>query len=364
MSEPTAYSTADLSIEIRSESRRLGFSLVGLTPAVSPGGFSHLVEWLRQGFHGEMAYIPRREAAYEDPQLVLDGAKSVIALGMNYHAETAADQSEEAGRSSVAAARVARYASGRRDYHDLIRERLKSLVDRIHAVAPRSKARGVVDTAPLLERDFARSAGLGWFGKNTMLINKRLGSWFFLAAVLLDVELDYDAPHGATHCGTCTRCLEACPTDAFAAPYVLDARKCISYLTIELRGSIDEELRSAMGDWVLGCDICQEVCPWNRKAPATDEPAFHPRPDFAPADALELLTLSEDEFRTRFAKTPFERPGWTGIRRNAAIAIGNTGDATQIEHLSPLRADSDPIVRDAVEWAISRLSTSQSTKVS
>lgn len=363
MSPPLPLSVRDLSTAIRSEAQRLGFSLVGITPAVTPAGFPRLVEWIAQGYHGEMTYIPRREEAYADPGRVLTGARSVIALGMNYEG-TLGDGTRGDGTPGAepdgpspggVPAQVARYARGSRDYHDLIRERLAELVATIRRLAPGAKGRGVVDTAPVLERDFARQAGLGWFGKNTLLIHKQRGSWLFLAAVLVDVELEYDAAHTASHCGTCTRCLEACPTQAFVEPYVLDARKCISYLTIELRGAIDRDLRAGMGDWLFGCDVCQEVCPWNRKAPATAERAFEPVAGLNPADALGVLRLTEEEFRARFAGTALERPGWSGLRRNAAIVLGNSGQRGGVAALARLRHDADPVVRGAAAWAIGRL---------
>jgi epoxyqueuosine reductase len=229
---------------------------------------------------------------------------------------------EDEGAPAVPA-RIARYALGSADYHDVIREKLRKLAAFVRREAASAKARGIVDTAPLLEREFARLAGLGWFGKNTMLINKRLGSWLFLAALLVDIELEYDEPHAASHCGTCTRCLDACPTQAFVEPYVLDARRCISYLTIEHRGPIPEELHAGMGDWLFGCDICQDVCPWNRKAPVSTEPAFQPQPGLQSVDAAELLTLTEDDFRERFSRTALARPGHEGLVRNARIVSDN-----------------------------------------
>jgi epoxyqueuosine reductase len=209
----------------------------------------------------------------------------------------------------------------------------------------------------LLERDFARRAGLGWFGKNTMLLNKHLGSYFFLAALLLDIELQPDPPHEASHCGTCTACLDACPTDAFPEPGILDARKCISYLTIELKGAIPPELRPGMGDWLFGCDICQEVCPWNRRAPLATEPALQPRADLEAIDPVELLTLSEEEFRHRFRGTALMRPKRRGLLRNACIILGNRGDPAALPALQRALADSEPLVRDAAAWAIERIRT-------
>jgi epoxyqueuosine reductase len=212
-----------------------------------------------------------------------------------------------------------------------------------------------VDSAPLLERDFARRAGLGWFGKNTMLLNKRLGSYFFIGALLLDLQLEPDPAHDTSHCGTCSACLDACPTQAFTAPGRLDARRCISYLTIELRGPIPEELREPMGDWLFGCDICQEVCPWNRKAPAGNEPAFQPRPDLESVDPVELLSLTEQEFRRRFRGTALMRTKRRGLLRNAAIVLGNQGDAAALPALQNVLGDPEPLVREAAEWAIRRI---------
>jgi epoxyqueuosine reductase len=215
----------------------------------------------------------------------------------------------------------------------------------------------VVDTAPLLERDFARLAGLGWFGKNTMLLNKRLGSYFFLGALLLDIALQPDTPVTTSHCGTCTACLEACPTQAFVGPGQLDARRCISYLTIELRGPIPHALREPMGQWIFGCDVCQEVCPWNRKAPLANEPAFQPRPGLVPANLVELLELSPEAFRQRFRGTTITRAKRRGFLRNVAIALGNSGDPSAVPALVKALQDEEPLVRGAAAWALGRLGT-------
>jgi epoxyqueuosine reductase len=349
----------ELTDAIKQEACRIGFDLVGVAPAVSPAGVSHLNEWLQQGFAGEMQYIPRRVAAYEHPRHVMVGVQSIVMLAINYH--TANDNIDDRPLDGTdpapkAAALVARYARGAVDYHDLLRGKLKQLADTVHAWRPNCRTRGVVDTAPLLERDFARLAGLGWFGKNTMLINKRRGSWLLLAGLLTDLDLEPDSPHDTSHCGTCTRCLDVCPTEAFTAPYVLDARRCISYLTIELRGAIPADLRADMGDWLFGCDLCQDVCPWNRKAPASTESAFQPSVDLNPANALEFLKMTETEFTDRYQHTPLGRPGWDGIRRNAAIVLGNSTDASLISELTVYRDDPSPVVRDAVQWAIQHLS--------
>jgi len=343
----------ELTAAVKAEARRAGFELVGIAPAVSPLGFGHLTEWLEQGFAGEMQYMPRRAAAYEHPRHVMPTVRSVVMLAINYNTKDARDTGviEEPATT----ARVARYAQGLTDYHDLLRGKLKQIADALHTMRPDCKTRGVVDTAPLLERDFAKLAGLGWFGKNTMLINKRAGSWLLLAALLTDIDLEPDAPHETSHCGTCTRCLDVCPTDAFPAPYVLDARRCIAYLTIELRDQIPTDLRDGVGNWLFGCDLCQDVCPWNRKAPVTSEPAFQPQPDLHPADAVTILKISESDFIARFEQTPLGRPGWEGLRRNAAIVLGNSDDAAVIPDLVKCLDDPSLLVREAVEWAIEKL---------
>jgi epoxyqueuosine reductase len=300
---------------------------------------------LERGFAGEMHYLTRRADAYAHPESVLDGIRSIVVLATNYHTTEPSPPAPTQGL-------VSRYAWGEGDYHDLHRDRLRELGKFVQRRQPGCRTRGVVDTAPLLERDFARLAGLGWFGKNTLLINKQLGSWLFLSALLVDFELEPDAPHTASHCGTCTRCLDACPTDAFVEPYVLDARKCISYLTIELRDAIPLELRSGMGEWLFGCDVCQDVCPWNRKAPVSQDSHFQPRPDLAPADAISLLGLSEAEFQARFRDTPLSRPKRAGLLRNAAIVLGNRGDPAALPALVQGLSDAEPLVRGACAWAL------------
>lgn len=294
----------------------VGFELCGVAPAVASTTLAAFDDWLSRGFAGEMQYLERRRDAYADPARVLAGVRSVIMLGMNYHTGDPPASMPKSGR-------IARYAWGTTDYHDLIRGRLRQLAGWLHAQAPGCRTRGVVDTAPLLERDYARLAGLGWFGKNSMLIHKRLGSWLFLAALLTDLELPPDSPHDTAHCGTCTRCLDACPTDAFPEPYVLDATRCISYLTIEHRGAIPGNLQPLMGDWLFGCDACNDVCPWNRKAPRSSEPAFQPQSSLTNADPHEFLRLTREEFDARYGETPLSRPGWEGMRRNAEIVLGN-----------------------------------------
>jgi epoxyqueuosine reductase len=229
---------------------------------------------------------------------------------------------------------------------------LDALIDRLAVLEPSARARGVVDTAPLLERDFARLAGLGWVGKNTLLLNRNAGSWFFLAALIVDIELDHDAPYTADHCGTCRACLEACPTDAFPQPYVLDATRCISYLTIESRELPPAELRKLTGDWVFGCDVCQDVCPWNRRREGRDAPDFRPDDSLNPFDLMSLFFQDDEQFRKRFRPTPLWRPKRRGMLRNAAIVLGNQRHPAAIPALAHGLRDPEPLVRATCAWAL------------
>jgi epoxyqueuosine reductase len=357
---------------LKAHARSLGFDPVGIARAADADHFARLREWLDRGYAGEMTYMHRHAAARRHPAGVLAAVRSVVMVGMEYGAvrsqrsevrgqkpgdgggpaaESVAEQtSTQAAASSLTSdfcpltSRIARYAAGP-DYHRVMRDRLNRLLDWVRDQVPGCGGRGVVDTAPLLERDFARRAGLGWVGKNTMLINKHRGSYFFLGALLLDVELAPDPPHAADHCGTCTACLDACPTGAFAGPGWLDARKCISYLTIELRTPIPEELRPGVGDWLFGCDVCQEVCPWNRKD--TSEPEA--------VDAAEVLRLTDEEFRRRYKGTALERTRRRGLARNAAVVLGNTGDESALPALERALSDPEPMVQEAAAWAIGRI---------
>jgi epoxyqueuosine reductase len=355
-----------LEVRLKRQAHALGFELVGVAPSAPADGFERLRDWLARGFAGAMDYLPRHADARRDPSSILPEVRSVVMVGMSYNQQEVRSQKSEVNGPGALASdlrpltsfslrgRVARYARGP-DYHDVLRERLKRLLAWLQAERPGCRGRAVVDTAPLLERDYARRAGLGWFGKNTMLLNRRQGSYFFLGALLVDVELTPDAAHETSHCGTCTACLDACPTDAFPTPGVLDARRCVSYLTIELRGPVPEELRAGLGDWVFGCDVCQEVCPWNRKAPPGAEPALAPRPDLEALDLEEVLGLSEDEFRRRFAGTALTRPRRSGLLRNAALALGNTGGPEALPALRRALADPEPLVREAAAWAVGRI---------
>jgi epoxyqueuosine reductase len=297
-----------LAAALKDESLRLGFDLVGATPAVASPDFHRLQQWLADGHAGQMHYFADRIDAYRHPNAILEDVKSVLMLGMNYRSSEPAD-------AGPGQARVARYAWGA-DYHELIRNRLHQLADFHRRLVPAAGVRGVVDTAPLMERRFGQLAGLGWIGKNTTLINQSLGSWFFLAALLTTEELEYDEPNATHCCGTCRACLDACPTGALVEPGLLDARKCISYLTVELRGEVPKEYRTPKGDRLFGCDACQEACPWNRHTPPSKEIAFYPGPNMNPVDTTELLALDDEGFRRRFHHTPLWRAKRAGILRN------------------------------------------------
>ncbi|MEX0585928.1 MAG: tRNA epoxyqueuosine(34) reductase QueG [Pirellulales bacterium] len=341
---------AEITARLKAEAKALGFELAGACPAVAPDGVSKFFEWLNLGYAGEMDYLARRRDAYAHPEGVLPGARSLLVLAMNY-------RTTEPGPPKPGFGRVARYAWGAADYHDLIHDRLEQLKQLLVRLAPGCAVRGVVDTAPLLEREFAVLAGLGWIGKNTLVLNQRLGSWFFLAVLLTDVELAYDEPSQTDHCGTCRACLDACPTGAFVDAYVLDARRCLSYTTIEQRTLPGEELRRAQGDWLFGCDICQEVCPWNRRAPATDEPAFAPDPETEPIELARLFDLDEAAFRRQFRHTPLWRPKRRGILRNAALALGSQRYLPATGALMRGLADAEPLVRAACAWALGQYAT-------
>ncbi len=302
-----------LESRLKQQASALGFARAGIASAGPAEGFDRLRDWLERGYAGEMHYLHRHAEARRHPASILPEVRSVVMLAMHHGSQP--ENEPEASATGKGHGRVARYARGA-DYHDVLRQRLKQLLAWVQAERPGCRGRAVVDTAPLLERDFARRAGLGWIGKNTMLLDRRLGSYFLLGALLLDLELTPDAGHDTSHCGRCTRCLDACPTGAFAGPGLLDARRCISYLTIELRGPIPEELRSGLGEWVFGCDVCQEVCPWNRKAPTT--PGACPATSAGTGDAGPDRTAGDERGAIRGAFWPDgtgpARPGGTAAQ--------------------------------------------------
>ena len=289
----------------------LGFDPVGITSLGPARTYDAFRAWLDNGYAGEMAYLPRGAEKRRDTRLPFEGVKSAIVVALNYGGKQPAGP-------------IARYARGA-DYHDVMIERLESLHDHARALTGKDiRGKAYVDTGPILERDLAQRAGLGWIGKNTMLINPTRGSFFFLGALLLDLELQPDAPFQADRCGTCTRCLDACPTGAFVAPRVLDATRCISYLTIEHRSDIAAELQPLMGDLIYGCDVCQDVCPWNHRfATETGDPALAARPENERPDPAELAALSDEDFRQRFKGSPIKRAKRSGLARNARIALAN-----------------------------------------
>lgn len=302
---------------IRAQGYGLGFDLVGIATLGEMDTAPYFDRWLDRGFAGDMHYLPKWQSKRHDSRLPYEGVRSAIVVAMNYGG------TEPPGP-------VARYARGD-DYHDVMDARLRELHGWIAADAGRDvRGRAYVDTGPLLERDLARRAGLGWFGKNTNLINPKLGSFFFLGALLVDLELAPSEPFATDHCGTCTRCIEACPTGAIVEPRVLDATRCISYLTIENKGEIPLEFRAPIGELIYGCDICQEVCPWNESfAQELREPAFRPRAAIAGRDAgklaREILAMTQEEFSAAFRKSPMKRAKLAGLKRNAGVVLGNMG---------------------------------------
>jgi epoxyqueuosine reductase len=368
---------AEKSARVVAQASALGFDLCGVAPADDFPELQHFGEWLARGYAGEMSYL--HDARRRSPAAALPGACSIIVCALNYN--TSHPYSTEVPADS-ARGWISRYAWGD-DYHDVLGKKLERLL-----VALRQQfegdwqARAYVDTGPVAERIAAKYAGLGWLAKNTCLINEQLGSWLFLGVILTTLELapsiaPLDSPP-ADLCGNCRLCIDACPTDAIVEPYVLDARRCISYLTIELRGPIPEELRAPIGRMVFGCDICQDVCPWNRKAPATTESRFLPRQIEAKNDSLVspelewIASLSEEEFRAAFRGSAVRRTKWRGLVRNACIALGNafsstsstssTSSSSRIQALL-LRLSSSPdsLISDAARWALRRLDAGIST---
>jgi epoxyqueuosine reductase len=340
---------SDLTDRLKAEARRLGFDQVGVAPAVSPPGYPQFLEWLEAGHAAGMGYLERRAEARAHPERLLEGVRSVIVVSFVYGRPDPTPLDEMQGR-------VARYARGA-DYHDVLWRRLEELLAWLKAERPGVRGRVVADTAPLLERDFARLAGLGWIGKNTMLIDRRLGSFTVLGALLVDCALRYDDPHIASHCGTCTRCLDACPTGAFVGPGQLDARRCLSYWTIEHKGPIVDEFAGRLDDWVFGCDVCQDVCPWNRKAPAGREPALEPRLEWTNPDLIAWLERDPESFRRSLKGTALARAKRAGLLRNAALILGRRGVRTAVPALATRLDDADPIVRASAAWALGQIGT-------
>lgn len=334
---------------IRQRARELGFDDCRFTTAAAPESGIQLTDWLARGSHGEMAWLERNAAKRRDPQLVLNGARSVITLAVSY----ASDRAEHATRNTQHGV-VARYAQ-HADYHDVLAEPLKALtrfVDELGGAGTHSL--WYVDTGPILERDLAQRSGIGFVGKHTGVISRQLGNWILLAEVLTTLELEPDAPE-KNRCGTCTRCIAACPTGAITAPFQLDARLCISYLTIELKGAIPVELRPAIGNRIFGCDDCLAACPWNRFAHEGKLMQEHFRPDLRTPDLLELLALDETQFKQRFAGTPMLRTKRRGLLRNVCVALGNVAGEEALPALKKVASDPEPLVAEHARWAIGQI---------
>jgi epoxyqueuosine reductase len=311
---------------------------------------------LRRGLGGELGYLKRTEELRRDPAKLVPWAVSVVSVGMGYFAPLPRPQPGEPGRGWIS-----RYAWGE-DYHEIVRERLERLLEKIRELAGTDvQGRAFVDSGPVLERDLAGVAGIGWIGKNTHLISPRHGSYFFLGELFLSLELSYDRPI-RDRCGHCDLCLKACPTGAFVGPYLLDARRCISYLTIELKGPIPRHLRPLIGHHIFGCDICQEVCPYNVKAKATEERAFLPRPGLYAPELASLLSLTEEEFRRRFRKSPIRRAKRRGFLRNVAVALGNAKRTEAVPALAAALADPEPLVRAHVAWALGEIGSDEAIR--
>ena len=339
-----------LAQQIRTWSRELGFQQCGIAACDTGRHAGWLQDWLDANYHGEMSYMERHAELRKHPDQLHEGTLRVISVRMDY---LPGDTAMVHVLQDSSKAYVSRYALGR-DYHRLIRQRLQKLAERIQAHIGSFGYRAFVDSAPVLERAFAENAGLGWIGKNTMLINKRAGSWFFLGELFTDLPLPVDAPADA-HCGTCTACLDVCPTNAFVAAQVLDARRCISYLTIELRGSIPLELRPLIGNRVFGCDDCQLCCPWNKFAAPTAEEDFSPRHALDRATLVSLFAWSEAEFMANTAGSPIRRIGYECWLRNLAVGLGNADTTVEvINALHAKRSHDSPLVREHVQWALER----------
>lgn len=342
---------AQLAQSIKDWGRELGFQQVGITDVDLGEHEAHLQRWLDAGYQGEMDYMAAHGSKRSHPDELVPGTLRVVSLRMDY---LPGDTRMAERLAQPEQAYVSRYALGR-DYHKLVRKRLQQLAERIQAVIGPFGHRAFVDSAPILEKAIAEKAGLGWIGKNTLVLNRKAGSWFFLGELFVDIALPVDAPHASEHCGRCTACMDICPTAAFAGPYVLDARRCISYLTIELKGSIPEELRAPIGNRVFGCDDCQIVCPWNRFARHTEQGDFQPRHGLDSGGLVELFLWTEAEFLSRTEGSPLRRAGYERWLRNLAVGLGNAPSTIPVlEALRARREHPSELVREHVAWALAR----------
>jgi epoxyqueuosine reductase len=340
--------TAD---DVEACARAAGFDLCGIAPAAALPELRFLEEWIARDYHAGMAYLARTAERRADVRAVMPTARAVIMLGTVYNTGRPYSRT----RSDPGDARIARYAWGD-DYHGVIEARMADLVERLQAGCGPFEHRAYVDTGPVQERVYARHAGLGWIGKNTCLINRDLGSWLFLSAIICDLPLEPGVP-ALDHCGRCTLCIDACPTGAITAPYQLDSRRCLSYMTIENKGEIPVEHRDALGAHAYGCDICQDVCPWNRKAAVSADAPWQPRGGLDGPRLLDLWTRSDDELRTLLKGSPMKRAGVRRLRRNLAVAIGNVGDPAAAGALETCDEPTaaDPLVTGHRAWAVEKL---------
>lgn len=344
-------SRAELKERLTSFAHEIGFDSCRIAACAAPTYGTEFRAWLREGAHGEMNYMERGEEKRCDPQKVLPGARSIVVLALNYF------QGEQVQAPENAKGKIARYAWGD-DYHQAVESKLDKIDTFLRDLGGQQKC--YVDTGPILERDHAAQAGIGWHGKNTMLIDERLGTWFFLAEILTTLELPPDKPV-TDRCGTCERCINACPTGAITAPHRLDARRCISYLTIELKGSIPLELRPLVGDRIFGCDDCLDACPWNRFAQVSHETAFAARHSTIGMSLREYLEITDAEFRAIFKNSPIKRIKRRGFLRNVCVALGNTGDVSDIPALERALADEEPLIAEHAEWAIHQIRSRRGT---
>ena len=353
--EPATHSSnSSLTARIREEARRLGFFKMGVARAGPTPHSAEFLRWLERGMQGEMHYMERQAGRRNQPGEVLENARSMLVLTMNYH-------SGEALSGDPLTGRISRYAWGE-DYHFIVKSGLDALLIFIQSENPAARGLCYVDTGPVMEKVWGSRTSLGWMGKHTNLITREQGSWFFIGVILLDIELEC-APRESDHCGTCTRCITACPTRAIVAPYVVDARMCISYLTIELRGPIPRPLRPLIGNRIYGCDDCQDVCPWNRFAVQSGNEGFRPRPENLMPALAGLVDMTPEEFERRFRKSPIRRAKRDGFVRNVCVALGNSQNPEALPALSGAMRDRSPLVRAHAAWAVGRIPGQAAIKV-
>ena len=346
-------SGTELKKQLAEFARDIGFDSCRIARCSPPAHGKQFSDWLNENAHGEMEYMARGKEKRSDPEKILSGAKSIVVLAMNYF------QGEMPRRPEIAAkGRIARYAWGD-DYHDVIAAKLRTIDKFLREIGGQQKF--YVDTGPILERDHAGEAGIGWHGKSTMLLDQQLGTWFFLAEILTTLELPPDAP-ARNRCGTCERCINACPTGAITAPHKLDARRCISYLTIELKGAIPIELRPLIGNRIFGCDDCLEACPWNRFAQVSRETAYAARPSTVGFSLRDYLSLTDQEFRELFRNSPIKRIKRRGFLRNVCVALGNVGTRNDLAALEAVSTDPEPLIAEHAAWAMREISKRFKTK--